>query len=384
MKKASAVVPAAHRIDYRNPSRDHPPAVQQYDGMRLTAVAALVVALTPSAEIQLLPAGEFRARDGRPAGVGTWKIDAAIAQRLIALAGQRETPLVIDYEHQTLHAEQNGMPAPAAGWFKTLEWREGQGLYATDVEWTDKARAMIEAGEYKYISPVFSYDKATGAVRELLLAAITNNPALDGMDAVAQRAAARFALIDQPQETRMPELLKKLLAGLGLQETATEAQAEAALTALKESAGKVGALETEVAALKSAAPDPAKFVPIDSVKDLQKQVAILTAQQLQRELDELIKPALDDGRLLPAQEKWARELGGKDLASLKSYLDDAQPIAALRATQTGGKPPAGNKGQGGDDADALAEAALKYKADQAAAGKTVTIVQAVNHVNKGA
>lgn len=367
----------------RNASREHRRATTQYDGMRLTAVAALVLALTPSAEIQLLPAGEFRARDGRPAGIGAWKIDASIAQRVIALAGQRETPLVIDYEHQTLHAEQNGMPAPAAGWFKTLEWREGQGLYATDVEWTDKARAMIEAGEYKYISPVFSYDKATGAVRELLLAAVTNNPALDGMDAVAQRAAARFALDDQPQETRMNELLKKLLAGLGLQETATEAQAEAALTALQDKAAKAGTLETEVAALKSAAPDPAKFVPIDSVKDLQQQVATLTARELQRELDELVKPALDDGRLLPAQEKWARGLGEKDLASLKSYLDGAQPIAALRGTQTGGKSPAGDK-EAGKDPQAIAEAALKYQAEQKALGKEVSIVVATRHVTQAA
>ncbi len=100
---------------------------------------ACTVALAAEREIQLLPAGEFAARDGRPGKGGKWKIDAAIAAALIALAEARTTPFVLDYEHQTLHAERNGQPAPAAGWFKTLEWREGKGLYATDVQWTERA-----------------------------------------------------------------------------------------------------------------------------------------------------------------------------------------------------------------------------------------------------
>ncbi len=64
-----------------------------------------------------------------------------------------------------------------------MEWREGAGLYATGVEWTDNAAAMIAAGEYKFISPVFAYNKR-GEVLELLHAALTNTLALDGMDAV--------------------------------------------------------------------------------------------------------------------------------------------------------------------------------------------------------
>ena len=49
---------------------------------------------------------------------------------------------------------------------------------------TDAARAFIQADEYRYISPVFSFDPETGAVLELKSAALTNYPALDGMDAV--------------------------------------------------------------------------------------------------------------------------------------------------------------------------------------------------------
>ncbi|MGE1673772.1 phage protease [Pseudomonas aeruginosa] len=36
---------------------------------------------------------------------------------------------------------ENGQPAPAAGFFRALEWREGQGLFA-QVELTARAKAV--------------------------------------------------------------------------------------------------------------------------------------------------------------------------------------------------------------------------------------------------
>lgn len=78
-----------------------------------------------------------------------------IAERLIAAADARDTPYVLDYEHQTLRAAKNGLPAPAAAFFKKLEWRDGEGLFAIDVEWTAAAAAMVEAKEYRFISPYF-------------------------------------------------------------------------------------------------------------------------------------------------------------------------------------------------------------------------------------
>lgn len=299
------------------------------------AVAALVSALVAAREIQLLPAGAFVARDGRPGPGKSWRIDAALAAHVIGAASARATPFVIDYEHQTLHAEANGEPAPAAGWFKTLEWREGQGLYATDVEWTARARAMIEAGEYRYLSPVFGYAPG-GEVREILMAAITNNPALDGMEALALRAAARFS---PAEESHMNELLKKLLAAIGLPETADEAAALGAVAALKADAGKLAGVESQLAALKAQTPDPARYAPVEAMRELQGQVAELTTRLHDREVGDLVEAALADGRLLSAQEEWARKLGGQDLAALKGYLDTAQPVAALKGTQTGGRDP---------------------------------------------
>lgn len=286
----------------------------------------------PGAEVQLFPAGVFRSRDGRPHGLSGWRIDAAIARRVIELAEQRKTPFVIDYEHQTLYAETSGNPAPAAAWFKKLEWREGDGLYAVDVEWTAKASAMIAGDEYRYLSPVFKFDKHTGEVTELLMAAVTNNPAIDG---IADVAAARY--LHQPHEEAKP-VDEELLKMLGLAADATPEQVRAAVQALMD---KVAKTEGDLAALRAQAsnPDPEKYVPVAALKELQGQVAALSIQIRNSEVDQLVAAGLEDGRLLPTMEGWARDLGKKDVAALRSYLDSAQPIAALTVQQTSSKRP---------------------------------------------
>ena len=151
------------------------------------ALAACTVSALSGAEktIRLIPAGLFRATDGRPMGLPGWTLNASNAAAIIKAAASRADDFVIDYEHQTMQASKNGQPAPAAGWFKRLEWREGQGLFAVDVRWVARASSMIIAREYRYISPVFGFDAKTGEVHSLHAAAITNNPALDGLTDIA-------------------------------------------------------------------------------------------------------------------------------------------------------------------------------------------------------
>lgn len=282
-----------------------------------------------------MPAGRFRARDGRPFKAGHWVLDAAAAERVIALAATRQTPFVIDYEHQTLHAPETGQPAPAAAWFTQLEWRENDGLYAVDVEWTDRARALIEADEYRYLSPVFHFDPTTGAVRELLMAAVTNNPAIDG---IADLAAARY-LATTEEESAVDE---KTLELLGLSKDASDEDIHTAIAALRTSADKVESLESDLAAARTATtekPDPAKYVPVSAVNQLTQELAALRSDVQGKEVDALITTGLEDGRLLKDMEDWARELGQKDVAALRTFLSKAQPVAALTSQQSGGRSP---------------------------------------------
>lgn len=334
------------------------------------AIAVLASSVSSGNEIQLLPAGQFRATDGRPKDVKYWFIDAAAAASIIEAFSAINNRIVIDYEHQTLRTVDNGQPAPAAGWFKKLEWREGDGLYAVDVEWTERAKEHIDAKEYLYISPVFSYDKKTGTVKRILNAALTNNPALDGMDEVALMAASKL-LNDQSQMEALTmdveEILKQLRWMFNLPTMATadeilaelqkavdkikadapeEAAANFNLIAHLEKLGTdLAAATSEIVSLKDATPDPAKYVSVDAMQAVQTQLAELQKQVNEGHVEDLVTTALTEGKLLPAQEAWARELGGKDIAELRAYLDTAQPIAPLTKTQTTGNPAGGQAGE---------------------------------------
>lgn len=407
-------------------SRIHKPtdsAIAAASGRPAGHVAALVVDIgelggRAPAEVQLFPEGEFRARDGRPAEVDAWRIDPEVGQRVIQRTEAHPTPPVIDYEHQTLYAATSGTPAPAAGWMGGFEYREGQGLYATGVQWTDKARAMIEAGEYRYISPVFAYSPTTGEVLQVLMAGLTNFPALEGMDDLQARAAARFDLTTEDSEMDR----QKLIQLLGLNQDATDDQIQKAVAAAKAGAdeaaearkklelgendklgeavaaakaagdelgqvrqhlqlGEQDKASDHVAALKTKAdqgggnPDPAQYVPRQAFEDLRQEVASLKAQQTSEQVEALVQQGKEEGKLTAAMEDWARDLGKKDVAALRSYLDSATPIAALKRTQTGGEAPAGGTDENGLTPDQVA-ICRSMGIDQAEYAKTLGVAAA--------
>lgn len=325
----------------------------------------------------LIPAGQFRAADGRPAGIPAgWQLTAELASQVIAARQARGTRIVIDWEHATLHRAKQGLEAPAAGWIDPadLAWRDGVGLVALRHTWTPRAAAQIEAKEYSYGSPVFGYDLKSGAVTSLHSFALTNDPGLDGI-AVALAALPP----DPPTTTETPmdeDILEQLRWLLNLPTLATPEEVAAELNKVvarikamapetaAASFNLVGAVarakqaSTEIAALTAqiAAPDPAKFVPIATHQAVASELAALQASTQGQAVDAAVRTALDDGRLLPAQEAWARDLGKTNLAALTQFLNTARPIAALSSMQTGGQPPAG--GPAALSADALAVCSL--------------------------
>jgi phage I-like protein len=311
------------------------------------SIAACAVILKNSEGLHLIPAGKFNGNASK--GSGPWVLDATAAMKLILAAQARGTKIPIDYEHQTLHSDSNGQPAPAAGWIdpEGLTWDPARGLVANSVRWTERASVMLAAGEYQYISPVFSYDKSTGVVLELLHAALTNVPALTQLDPVTlQAAAARYYRPEEDLKTMNEEQLAALRKALGL---ADAADADAVLVALSKlkaasdtAAASLGSANEQLAALKAASPDPAKFVPVGVLDEMQTELAALKVANTEREVSDLVDAALSGGRILPAMEGWARNLGKSHLAALRSYLDVAAPIAALKGSQTEGKDPGGH------------------------------------------
>lgn len=329
---------------------------------------------------QLLPVGPFKARDGRPFDVpgGHWQLDKSIATTLINRAKALGQDILIDYDHQTLHIEKTGKEAPAAGWFNgdEIEWREGLGLFIKP-RWTDRAAAMVAAKEYRFLSAVFPYD-AQGRPLELRMAAITNDPGVVGMQALAALSALPASqpgqLANPSKETSMNELLKKLLAKLGIELTGdpTDEQLQKALTeldSLQASAKKAPELEAALTAEKAslaalkAQPggqvDLAQFVPVATYNALVAQVASLSAKVETTDAATLIKEARTQGKVVAAEEEYLTAYAAqKGVAALKALLDPRPAIAALSASQTTQVTQPEKKG------DAVLSADDKYAADQ--------------------
>lgn len=336
------------------------------------ARVAILTADLQSAEdgwYQLLPAGAFKARDGRPFDTedGYWHLNAEIAAALISKASSLGQDTLIDYEHQTLNKEKNGQPAPAAGWFdgSEMQWREDAGLYIKP-RWTDNANAYIDAKEYRFLSAVFPYD-AAGHPLEIRMAAITNDPGVVGMEALAALAATLTSTTQTEKESTMDEaalaeLLNQMRWSLNLPATSTpqeiqvelqkvidmikaQSGGEAALTSkglavyLKGQFEQVAALSAQViqktAALTAASGqvDLTQFVPKATYDGLVQQVAALSAKTDTQSVDTLIKTARDNGQLLACEEDYARALASQQGVAALSAMIDARPsIAALTAS----------------------------------------------------
>ncbi|WP_324255467.1 phage protease [Aeromonas veronii] len=348
-------------------------AILQANPVSGERLAVLDAQLTPQGDgwYQLLPVGPFKARDGRPFDVasGHWQLDGQIAAALIARAKALGQDILIDYDHQTLKTDQNGQPAPAAGWYNSDEiaWREGQGLFIKP-RWTERAAALVAAKEYRFLSAVFPYD-AQGRPLELRMTAITNDPGVVGMQALAALSAlpASSLMSTQPgqlatsshvaqQEKSMNEHLIALLGKLGIQpgadgqftaeqgtaalaaldtlqaSAASAPELEAALTAEKAS---LAALKATVATGQGGQIDLAKYVPVETYNALVTEVATLSAKVETTDAATLIKEARTQGKVVAAEEEYLTAYAAqKGVAALKALLEPRPAIAALAASQT--------------------------------------------------
>lgn len=330
-----------------------------------------------SPRVMVMPDGYFNSHDGRPFDVpgNAWLLDQAAYELLKSTASTRTNDYHFDYEHQTLHAEENGKPAPASGWFNPsdLEYVPGEGLYALNVRWTPSARAHLKNDEYRFISPVFHYDKQTGRPTKLRHFALTNDPAVDGMDKVA---VLKSQTNPENGETTM-NAAQKLLSLLGItvdgdKITDTDyTQATTALTALKAKADEAETLTNQlsnandaVAALKANSPNEvnlAKYVPVETYNALHTQMVALKSTSATQTVDQEVSKAKQDGRIIASEEEYLTSLGNQQgIAALKAVLDARSPIASLTAQQTTHAP----KPESDKDGLAALTAEDKYAADQ--------------------
>jgi phage I-like protein len=184
--------------------------------------------------VHLIPQdGSIQGVDGR-----AWTMSDAPA--VIETFNKRGNKLPIDIEHATQLKGSQGEEAPAVGWITELEARNS-GLWGK-VDWNPRGTELLTFKSYAYLSPVFSFAKATGAVTRMVSAGLTNNP---NLDLVALNSA-------KPLKESEP-MDKAVLEALGLNSDAAAANVVAAIGLLK---------TAEATALNRAEnPDNTKFVP---------------------------------------------------------------------------------------------------------------------------
>ena len=250
--------------------------------------------------VQLTPAGpRVIGRDGR-----WWNLTdpATVAARFDPTKEPQ-----IDIEHASEIKAPMGEPAPAVGWIKAIEVRDGA-LWGR-VEWTPAGAELVSTRAYRYLSPVFTFDYQTSEIGRIVSAGLTNTPNLE------------MAALNTAEETPMD---RAVLEALGLPAAATAVEAVVAINALRS--------ERDTARNAAQTPDPARFVPAaDHQLALNRIASFEAAETTRREADiaAAIDGAIAAGKIAPASRDFhlaaCRAEGGLD--RFKSYIGAAPVIA---------------------------------------------------------
>ncbi len=209
---------------------------------------------------------------------GTFLFDEEAATSVIALWIERGNDLMMDYEHMSL--VKPPIIAPASCKKFTLEVRNGE-LWAVGCQWTDRARAMLEAGEYRFFSPAFHFDPETGRIYYLINCALTNNPALNA----ARPLMAASASADDTTP-RDPDMALKKMACTGCKATLKAANEEGeggddAFCTMCLSTAKEGATGRKILSVLGLSLDmgePTLLSSVESVARFRTEAMALTGQ----------------------------------------------------------------------------------------------------------
>lgn len=352
-------------------------------------------------EILLIPDGHTKCRDGREFDFDqeSW----SLVEKAFRSGG---VDLVVDYEHQTaggVNSSPDGK-APAAGWIKDLRYEMGRGLVGM-VEWTASATDLIRQKEYRYLSPYMMVHKETRKVTELLHAAITNNPAIAGMEEIAAKGRREgFVLLAakavdlgvedmaEPKDKTEPaktvalatERLTALVAAMKAQGFANGDETPdalidklvAALAGLKKSepipltaiAAKLGVKgeASESAILTALDAMRTDTVPASEYKAVAARLETLELAAKASEAHQLVASAIEAAKVNPNNQKqlaWARDYAKSDAAGFKKWADAAPELYHAGRLVT---PDAKLDGKGDQRSKAIAEAKEEFAANRAA------------------
>lgn len=284
--------------------------------------------------IQLMPIGPaVDGRDGR-----AWTMsdpDAVVAAS--------ELPMVLDWEHATEIKAPQGEPAPAAGWIKELSVvrveaagaGRAPGIWAR-VEWTPRGASSVRDHEYRYVSPVFQFEKGTTEVLRLLNAALTNRPNLD-LTALNGRESRQPATPSEDSSAMNPKQLAALCAVLGIP---ADSSAEAITEAAQNAQSRLNALTNENTALNARA---SGMVPVGDLetalnraKSAEDKLALRDAEQHKANVEAALNAAQTAGKVSPGSRSHYEAMCS-DAAGLARFNALAATLPSLNAEQVARK-----------------------------------------------
>lgn len=304
----------------------------------MTKLTRHICALAPlpaelSDRIEIIPTGAFRLADKR--GKLEHRLDnpAEVIARSFSMAAGGARVLPIDFDHRSFAAQGTG-DSRAAGWITGMEV-EGDRIMAT-VEWTPEGRRALEEKAYRFISPVFKFQR-DGKVVLIEGAGLVNNPALpqlrqvaskdEYMDPIEEIAGLLGLAADQSDEIvgRVSALLE------------TETQ----MASITEAAGVSGddAVTQICGRLSGPDADPAKFVPMETFKGVQTELASLRSEVNQGKAEAALERARSEGKLVPAMESWATALASKDLEQFEAWASAAPVMVEPGKRKLAGRVP---------------------------------------------
>ncbi len=286
------------------------------EGRELAALqsAPLDGAAVP-ARILLTPWGSVESTNG------SFIVDEESAELAIRAFEEHGTDLPIDYEHQTLggsYASPNGQ-APAAGWVKRISSEPGVGLWA-EIEWTQQASAMLGSKQYRYLSPVAIMRKNDRKLVAIHSAALTNKPAIVGMQPIVNRIGGDVAFGDESALDRLRLAL----------ELAPESCPEEVLVAAS------------------------------------RRLEDLGREAQERIVASRIREAMESGKLVEAQRAWAEALVAREEGLFEEWMRTAPVVVRLGRTV----PPRQVGESGSATCASAASARAEFRAHPALAGIT--------------
>lgn len=265
--------------------------------------------------IEILPAGQIiTGRDGR-----TWINDQT--ESLLAAFAAEGKDLPIDWEHSSELKAREGEEAPASGWIKQLEIREGGSVWAR-VEWTARGAASISSKEYRYLSPVFVFDMESRRIVRITSCGLTNQPNLY-LEALNKEGNHTH---DKKEHTME---LAQLLAALGLPATTTFAAALNHIATMR--------TEHETALNQAKNPSLDLFVPrkdydtaLNRATTAEAGLKAIKDDQLETAINTEIEAALKAGKITPGTKDYhvaqCKQEGGLD--RFKAFVGAAPVIAS--------------------------------------------------------